>query len=117
MLINDRLDIALAVGCGLHVGQSDLPATLARQLLGPDRILGVSVNTEDELRQVIDQGVADYVGIGPCYGTSTKKDLNPLLGVRGVRRILEVLGDSPIKAVVIGELEVQGLLHATSPSR
>lgn len=106
MLINDRLDIALAVGCGLHVGQSDLPATLARQLLGPDQLLGVSVNTAEELKQVLEQGVADYVGIGPCYGTLTKKDLNPLMGTRGVRDILGVLGDSKVQAVVIGELRL-----------
>jgi thiamine-phosphate diphosphorylase/hydroxyethylthiazole kinase len=102
MLINDRLDIALAVSCGLHVGQSDLPACLARSLLGPDQLLGVSVNTETELREVLEQGVADYVGIGPCYGTQTKKDLNPVVGTRGVRAILEVLGESEVKAVVIG---------------
>ncbi|ORY62726.1 thiamine biosynthetic bifunctional enzyme Thi4 [Leucosporidium creatinivorum] len=102
MLINDRLDIALSVSCGLHVGQSDLPASLARRLLGPDQLLGVSVNTEEELEEVMREGVADYVGIGPCYGTRTKKDLNPLMGTRGVRKILERLGDSHIKAVVIG---------------
>ncbi|KAK4050607.1 thiamine biosynthetic bifunctional enzyme [Microbotryomycetes sp. JL201] len=102
MLINDRLDIALAVNCGLHVGQKDLPAKLARQLLGPDQLLGVSVNTLGELQQVVDEGVADYIGIGPCYGTATKKDLNPLMGTRGVRAIVEALGDSHIKAVVIG---------------
>ncbi|KAM0791701.1 hypothetical protein ACM66B_003973 [Microbotryomycetes sp. NB124-2] len=102
MLINDRLDIALAVKCGLHVGQKDLPAKLARQLLGPDQLLGVSVNTLQELHQVLDEDVADYVGIGPCYGTTTKKDLNPLMGTRGVRAIVEALGDSHVKAVVIG---------------
>lgn len=115
MLINDRLDIALAVQCGLHVGQSDLPATLARQLLGPDQLLGVSVNTEEELDQVVREGVADYVGIGPCYGTRTKKDLNPLMGTRGIRKILEKLGDSEIKAVVIGSFALSSALNL-SPS-
>ncbi|KAK4054971.1 thiamine biosynthetic bifunctional enzyme [Microbotryomycetes sp. JL221] len=102
MLINDRLDIALAINCGLHVGQKDLPATVARQLLGPNQLLGVSVNTIQELDQVVNEGVADYIGIGPCYGTQTKKDLNPLMGTRGVRTILERLANNPIKAVVIG---------------
>ncbi|KAI5475573.1 thiamine-phosphate diphosphorylase / hydroxyethylthiazole kinase [Pseudohyphozyma bogoriensis] len=104
-IINDRLDIALAVGCGLHVGQDDMPAIEARKLLGPDQILGVSVNTEAEMRQVLEQGVADYVGIGPAYDTATKKDLSTLLGTRGVSRMLAVLGESSIKAVVIGGIQ------------
>jgi len=108
LLINDRLDIALLLSCGLHVGQDDLPSTLARKLLGPDAILGVSVNTPTEMQAVIDEGVADYVGIGPCFGTQTKKNLNPIMGPRGVRDVLEVLGDSPIKAVIIGECNARG---------
>lgn len=104
LIINDRLDIALALSCGLHVGQSDLPASLARQLLGPNALLGVSINTPAEMREVLsyEKGTVDYVGVGPCYGTETKKDLNPVMGVRGVRGILELLGESEIKAVVIG---------------
>ncbi|GAA5886354.1 hypothetical protein JCM16303_002509 [Sporobolomyces ruberrimus] len=102
LLINDRLDIALLLSCGLHVGQDDLAASLARRLLGPDAILGVSVNTPEELQTVLDEGVADYVGIGPCFGTQTKKNLNPVMGPRGVRNVLERLGDSKAKAVIIG---------------
>ncbi|GAA5987561.1 hypothetical protein JCM5350_006040 [Sporobolomyces pararoseus] len=111
LLINDRLDIAVLLGCGLHVGQQDLPSKLARRLLGPDAILGVSVNTPQELQTVLDEGVADYVGIGPCFGTQTKKNLNPLMGPRGVRDVLEVLGDSPVKAVIIG-----GITPSTIPN-
>ncbi|GAA6055605.1 hypothetical protein JCM3770_006721 [Rhodotorula araucariae] len=111
LFINDRLDIACLLGCHLHVGQSDLPARLARQLLGPDALLGVSVNTVAEMREVLDQGVADYVGVGPCFGTQTKKNLNPIMGPRGVRAILEVLGESDVKAVVIG-----GITPATIPN-
>jgi len=110
LFVNDRLDIACLLKCHLHVGQSDLPARLARQLLGPDALLGVSVNTVDEMRTVLDEGVADYVGVGPCFGTQTKKNLNPIMGPRGVRAILEVLGDSEVKAVVIGA-------SSPSPSR
>lgn len=62
----------------------------------------MSVNTPAELRIVLDEGVADYVGVGPCFGTETKKNLNPIMGPRGVRDILEVLGESEVKAVVIG---------------
>jgi len=103
LLINDRLDIALALDCaGWHGGQSDCPAIDARRLLGPDKIIGLSTNTEEELQEVLDQGVADYVGIGPAYDTATKKDLSALLGVRGVARLLGVLGESEVKSVVIG---------------
>lgn len=105
LFINDRLDIALLLSCHLHVGQSDLPYPLARQLLGPDRLLGVSVNTSAEMREILSperKGMVDYVGIGPCFGTQTKKNLNPIVGPRGVRDVLQVLGDSEIKAVVIG---------------
>lgn len=104
LFINDRLDIALLLDCHLHVGQSDLPYPLARTLLGPDRLLGVSVNTPAEMQEILDQpkGTVDYVGIGPCFGTQTKKNLNPIVGPRGVRDVLQVLGESEIKAVVIG---------------
>ncbi|GAA5901886.1 hypothetical protein JCM8208_006628 [Rhodotorula glutinis] len=111
LFVNDRLDIACLLKCHLHVGQSDLPARLARQLLGPDALLGVSVNTVDEMRIVLDEGVADYVGVGPCFGTQTKKNLNPIMGPRGVRAILEVLGGSEVKAVVIG-----GITPSTIPN-
>lgn len=106
LFINDRLDIALLLSCHLHVGQSDLPYQLARHLLGPDRLLGVSVNTPEEMLDILKPehaGMVDYVGIGPAFGTKTKKNLNPVIGVRGVRDVLQVLGDSEIKAVVIGE--------------
>ncbi|SCV73542.1 BQ2448_7468 [Microbotryum intermedium] len=103
LIINDRLDIALLLSCGLHVGQSDLPALQARQLLGPDQLLGVSINTVEELDDVLGypEGTVDYVGVGPCYGTKTKKDSSPLLGVRGVRDLLARLGRSEIKVVAI----------------
>lgn len=73
-------------------------------MLGPSALLGVSVNTEAELAQVLSEGHSSYVGIGPVYDTATKKDLNTLLGTRGTARLLELLGESPVKAVVIGKL-------------
>lgn len=81
-----------------------MPAALARKLLGPDSLLGVSVNTEEEMRIVLEEDVVDYIGVGPVYTTASKKDLNPVMGTRGVTRILGVLGDSPIKVVAIGGL-------------
>ncbi|MCB8817895.1 thiamine phosphate synthase [Desulfosporosinus shakirovi] len=74
LIINDRLDIALAVDAeGLHVGQDDLPMLKARELLGPDKIIGVSVRTLEEALLAQQQG-ADYLGVGAVFRTSTKSD-------------------------------------------
>ena len=74
LIINDRLDIALAVeASGLHVGQDDLPALLARKLLGPAKILGVSVTNLAEALQAQADG-ADYLGVGAVFPTGTKGD-------------------------------------------
>jgi len=74
LIINDRLDIALEVDAdGLHVGQGDLPAHIARGILGKDKILGVSTATLEEAQLAIDAG-ADYIGVGALFPTDTKSD-------------------------------------------
>lgn len=74
LLINDRLDIALAVDCaGVHVGQSDLPVKVVRKLIGDDKIIGISAGTLEEAIQGEKDG-ADYLGVGAMYLTGTKKD-------------------------------------------
>jgi thiamine-phosphate pyrophosphorylase len=71
-LVNDRLDIALAVDAdGVHLGQQDLPVAIARQLLGGDKLLGISTTNPDELAAAMDTD-ADYLGVGPVYATPTK---------------------------------------------
>lgn len=73
LIINDRLDMVLAVDAeGLHVGQEDLPASETRRLLGPNKILGVSVRNEREA--ILAAPYADYLGVGAMFSTSTKKD-------------------------------------------
>lgn len=74
LLINDRLDIALAVdAAGVHVGQSDLPCSVVRKIIGEDKIIGVSAgNLKDALKAQEDG--ADYLGVGAMYATGTKKD-------------------------------------------
>jgi thiamine-phosphate pyrophosphorylase len=80
-IVNDRVDVALAVHAdGAHVGQDDMPAALARRLLGPRRILGVSVSTLHEAEEAIAAG-ADYLGIGPIFATRTKADAGPPVGL------------------------------------
>lgn len=74
LLINDRLDIALAIdAAGVHIGQSDLPATVVRKIVGEDKIIGVSAGTLEEALKAQKDG-ADYIGVGAMYSTGTKKD-------------------------------------------
>lgn len=74
LLINDRVDIALAVDAdGVHIGQSDLPANIVRQLIGNDKIMGVSARTVEQASQAVKHG-ADYLGVGAMFSTSTKHD-------------------------------------------
>ena len=77
LLINDRVDIALAAGAdGVHLGQDDLPLPEARPLLGPDRILGATAHTVDEALRAQAEG-ADYLGVGAMFPTGTKTDTVP----------------------------------------
>lgn len=74
LIIDDRIDIMLAVGAaGVHVGQSDMPADIARAMIGPDKILGVSAANLEEALKAEKDG-ADYLGIGAMYPTATKPD-------------------------------------------
>src|SRR2546421_8003758 len=81
LIVNDRIDVALAVEAdGAHVGQDDMPAGLARQLLGPDRILGVSAANMEEAEEAV-AGGADYLGVGPIFPSLGKADSGPATGV------------------------------------
>lgn len=88
-LINDRVDVAAAVGAdGVHLGQCDMPLTAARKILGPDKIIGISTHSVAEAKKAEREG-ADYVAVGPVFPTQTKEDAHPVVGVRGVRRLKE----------------------------
>ena len=87
LLINDRVDVALACdAAGVHLGQEDMPVRLARRLLGPSALIGVSVNTPEEARRAEQEG-ADYVGAGPAYATATKETALAILGRDGIALI------------------------------
>ena len=78
LIINDRVDIALAVDAdGVHVGQSDLPAHIVRSMIGQNKILGVSTATLEESKKAAEDG-ADYIGVGALFPTGTKTDANPV---------------------------------------
>jgi thiamine-phosphate pyrophosphorylase len=84
LLVNDHPDVAKACGAaGVHLGQDDMPVAFARRLLGPEAVIGVSVNTPDEARRAELEG-ADYVGAGPAYATSTKETSLAVLGPDGL---------------------------------
>src|SRR3989338_9165446 len=87
LVVNDRIDIALAIDSeGAHVGQSDLPAALARKMLGPKKILGVSVKTVSDAVQAEKDG-ADYLGVGDIFGTRSNPDAGKPIGLEAIRQI------------------------------
>ena len=97
LIINDRLDIALAAGAhGVHLGQDDMPLPVAREVLGTEAIIGVSVSTVEEARAAEAAG-ADYLGASAVFGTPTKEDAAPI-GLEGVRRITAAV-DVPVVAI------------------
>jgi thiamine-phosphate pyrophosphorylase len=99
LFINDRVDVALAIGAdGVHVGQDDLPAADARRLIGPDMLLGVSVATGEEARSALADG-ADYVSVSPVFLTPTKPDAETAVGLEGVVEIRRAVGDAPVLAI------------------
>ena len=85
----------------MHLGQTDMSVLQARDLLPSGSIIGVSCNNEDHIRAAVRDG-ADYVGIGAVWGTQTKKLTSPILGVRNVGAMLEILDGTNVKAVAIG---------------
>ncbi|MDR2247136.1 MAG: thiamine phosphate synthase [Treponema sp.] len=87
LVINDRLDIALAVGAeGLHLGQSDLPLSVARRLAGSRMFIGLSASTVEEALRAQAEG-ADYLGVGPVYPTCSKADSGESIGLEGLAAI------------------------------
>ena len=86
LLINDRVDVALAVDAdGVHIGQSDMPYDIARRLLGPDKIIGLSVETIEEVVQANGLDV-DYIAVSPVFATHTKTDTLTPFGYEGLER-------------------------------
>lgn len=112
LIINDRLDIAMAVGAaGVHLGQDDLPCAAARRILGEDYIIGVSAHNQAEAKAALQRG-ADYLGCGAVFGTATKADVKKL-GTDGLAAIckakgLPVVGIGGVTADNYREVRVAG---------
>ena len=90
LIINDRVDVALAVDAdGVHIGQSDMPYNIARELLGPDKIIGLSVESLDDIRAANRIDV-DYIGISPVFATPTKLDTSKPFGINGLKEAVRL---------------------------
>jgi thiamine-phosphate pyrophosphorylase len=111
LLVNDRVDVARAAGAGCHVGQTDLPVEAARAMLGPDAILGVSIDQVEQARAVDPEHV-DYLAYGPFAPTATKPDAGGPIGVAGLAAVRAL---TALPLVAIGGLDagnLEGALRA-----
>jgi thiamine-phosphate pyrophosphorylase len=113
LLINDRIDVALALeGVGVHLRSNSLPVSVARQLLGAQRLLGISVHAVEEAVQVESQGV-DYIVLGPIYETPTKQMFGPPLGIQTLEKAcrlvrIPIIGIGGVTAARVREMRCAG---------
>ncbi|KEJ01624.1 thiamine phosphate synthase [Clostridium botulinum] len=99
IIINDRLDIAQAIDAsGVHLGQKDMHLNIAREILGKDKIIGISVGNVKEALEAQNNG-ADYLGIGTIFPTGSKKDVDAIIGIDGLSKIKDSIS---IPSVAIG---------------
>lgn len=98
LFMNDRADLCLAAGFdGVHVGQDDLSPEGARAVVGPDRFVGISTHNPEQFRRAAEADV-DYVAFGPVYGTSTKENPDPVVGLDGIRAV-RAMTNKPLVAI------------------
>ncbi len=130
LIINDRVDIALVVGAdGVHLGQSDMQVHLARKVLGPKAIIGLSAEISVENVQAAEVLDVDYIAVGPIFPTSTKMDAGPACGLEGLRALC-LASSKPVIAIgginqhnlasvmdqgVVGGAMVAALMQAVDP--
>lgn len=101
-IVNDRVDIALAVKAdGVHLGQQDMAAALARKLLGPDTLIGVSVGNVEEAARAAAEG-ADYLGVGHIFRTTSKEKMTEPIGIHAIRPVAEKSG---LPVIAIGGID------------
>jgi thiamine-phosphate pyrophosphorylase len=98
-LINDRIDIAMAVNAdGVHLGQTDLSPLHARKLLGNKAIIGYSTHSLSQAIEAIKMPI-DYIAIGPMFVTSTKENPDEVVGIKKLKEVREAIGDFPLVAI------------------
>lgn len=97
-VVNDRADLAAILGAALHLGQDDLPPATARKITGPRAVIGFSTHNEAQLREAGEEGTADYLALGPIFGTATKENPDPTVGLSELKR-LRPLVNQPLVAI------------------
>jgi len=98
VIVNDRVDVALLTNAlGVHLGQSDLPCSVARAILGPNAILGLSTHDEEQAR-IADQDSSDYIAVGPIFPTASKTDAEQVIGLDRLSAICDVV-EKPVVAI------------------
>lgn len=117
LIINDRVDIALALGgTGVHLGQDDLPPEAARRLLGDGVVIGYSTHSLSQIEEAAKLPV-DYVAIGPVFATSTKENPDPVVGLDGVHLAREAAGKRQLVAIGgISHANARDVIHAGADS-
>ena len=117
LIINDRVDIALALQAdGAHLGQDDLPPERAREILGAHARLGFSTHNVEQAIKAARLPV-DYIAIGPIFETSSKENPDPVVGLDGLRRVKQAIGDIPLVAIGgIGRAQIGEVFAAGADS-
>ena len=111
-IVNDRCDLALAVDAdGVHLGQGDLPLDLARKVMGPDKLIGISTHNPEQVRAAT-AGGPDYLGFGPIFTPVSKSDHDPVVGIEGLKAIRPL---TPLPIFAIGGItldQVEAVMRA-----
>jgi thiamine-phosphate pyrophosphorylase len=130
LIVNDRADIARLVdAAGVHLGQDDLPVAAARAILGPDKIIGFSTHDISQAENAARAAIADYIGFGPIFPTTSKSQPDPVQGIAGLRLVrsrvrLPIVAIGGITAATIAEVLDAGadavaiigdIVHAPDP--
>lgn len=106
-IMNDHVEIAAKIGAdGVHLGKNDMSPDQAREILGPQAIIGGTANTFDDIERLVSMGV-DYIGLGPFRFTETKKNLSPVLGIEGYNSIVSKCKE---KGITIPIIAIGGLI-------
>lgn len=107
VIINDRIDIALALNAdGVHLGQDDLPPDAARAILGKDAVIGFSTHTLEQAVKAVKLPI-DYIAVGPIFETHTKQDPDAVVGLEKLRQVRNAIGHFPL--VAIGGINAENL--------
>jgi thiamine-phosphate pyrophosphorylase len=102
-IVNDRCDLALAIDAdGVHLGQGDLPLDLARKVMGPEKLIGISTHSPTQVRDAT-AGKPDYLGFGPIFTPGSKQDHDPVVGLEGLRAIRSL---TPLPVFAIGGIHL-----------